>query len=81
VFRSEMGQNFYVAIIAWTSCFVLTVLISLATRRTKTDAELRGLVYSLTPRPSEAGEPWFRRPAVVGSIVLAVTLLLNFLFR
>jgi solute:Na+ symporter, SSS family len=81
VFRSEMGQNFYVAIVAWTACFVLTVLISLATRRTKTDAELTGLVYSLTPRPSEAGEPWFRRPAVVGSIVLAVTLLLNFLFR
>jgi solute:Na+ symporter, SSS family len=57
------------------------VLISLATRPNKTDAQLHGLVYSLTPRPSEAGEPWFRRPLVVGSIVLAVTLLLNFLFR
>jgi len=81
VFRSEMAQSFYVAIVAWSTCFILTVLISLATRRNKTDAELHGLVYSLTPRPSEEGEPWYRRPVVVGSIVLAVTLLLNFLFR
>ncbi|HEY6927228.1 MAG TPA: hypothetical protein VI653_27375, partial [Steroidobacteraceae bacterium] len=81
VFRSAMAQSFYVAIVAWSACFILTVLISLATRRNKTDAELQGLVYSLTPRPSEAGEPWLRQPAVIGGIVLAVTLLLNFLFR
>jgi SSS family solute:Na+ symporter len=80
VFRSEMGQNFYVAIVAWSACLVLTVLISLVTRRNKSDAELRGLVYSLTPRQPEADEPWYRRPVVVGSLVLAVTLLLNFAF-
>jgi SSS family solute:Na+ symporter len=77
-----MGQNFYVAIVAWTACFVLTALVSLATRRNKGDAELQGLVYSLTPRlPPESGEPWFKRPVVVGLIVLGVTLLLNILFR
>ena len=82
VFRSEMGQNFYVAIVAWSTCFVLTVLVSLATRRNKTDAELQGLVYSLTPRPaSDAGEPWYKRPVLVGVLVLAATLLLNILFR
>ncbi len=81
VFRSEMGQNFYVAIVAWSACFALTVLISLATPRNKTDAELRGLVYSLTPRPVTTDEPWHRRPLVIGSLVLAVTLLLNFVFR
>jgi solute:Na+ symporter, SSS family len=82
VFRSEMGQNFYVAIAAWSACFVLTVLVSLLTRRNKTDAELQGLVYSLTPRlPPESGEPWYKRPVVIGVIVLAVTLGLNLLFR
>jgi len=82
VFRSEMGQNFYVAIVAWSACFVLTVLVSLATARNKTDAQLQGLVYSLTPRlPPESGEPWYKRPVVVGVIVLAVTLVLNLLFR
>jgi SSS family solute:Na+ symporter len=82
VFRSEMGQNFYVAIVAWSACFLLTVLVSLATARNKTDAQLQGLVYSLTPRPaSDAGEPWYKRPVLVGMIVLGVTLLLNILFR
>jgi solute:Na+ symporter, SSS family len=82
VFRSEMGQNFYVAIVAWSTCFVLTILVSLATARNKTDAELQGLVYSLTPRPaSDAGEPWYKRPVLVGMIVLGATLLLNILFR
>jgi solute:Na+ symporter, SSS family len=82
VFRSEMGQNFYVAIVAWSTCFVLTILVSLATPRNKTDAELQGLVYSLTPRPaSDAGDPWYKRPVLVGMLVLGATLLLNILFR
>jgi len=81
VFRSEMGQNFYVAIVAWSACFFLTIVISLATRRNKSDAELAGLVYSLTPRSPETAEPWFRRPVIVGLIVLGLTLLLNVLFR
>jgi solute:Na+ symporter, SSS family len=79
-FHSEMGQNFYVAIVAWTACFVLTILISLATARTKTDAELAGLVHSLTPRPDTAQEPWFRRPAMLGILILTATLLINFAF-
>jgi SSS family solute:Na+ symporter len=80
-FRSEMGQNFYVAAVAWGACFVLTVLISLLTTRNKTDGELQGLVYSLTPQPAGNAEAWFRRPVVVGLIVLAVTLALNILFH
>jgi solute:Na+ symporter, SSS family len=79
-FHSEMGQNFYVAIVAWSACFVLTILISLATARTKTDAELTGLVHSLTPRPDTAQEPWFRRPAVLGIMILTATLAINFAF-
>jgi SSS family solute:Na+ symporter len=82
VFRSEMGQNFYVAIVAWSTCFVITVLVSLATPRNKSDAELQGLVYSLTPRSTaDAGESWYMRPVLVGMIVLGATLLLNILFR
>jgi SSS family solute:Na+ symporter len=79
-FHSEMGQNFYVAIVAWGACFVLTVLISLVTPRVKSDADMRGLVYSLTPRATSHGERWYRRPATLGIIVLAATLLLNLIF-
>ena len=80
LFRSEMGQNFYMAIVAWTSCFLLTIGISLLTARTKSDADLKGLVYSLTPKPEAEAEPWYARPAFVGIAVLAVTVLLNILF-
>jgi SSS family solute:Na+ symporter len=80
-FRSEMGQNFYMAIVACGACFALTALISLATKPTRTDGELRGLVYSLTARPEAGLEPWYRRPAVLGAIVLAAAVLLNLVFR
>ena len=42
IFHNEMGQNFYMAMVAWTACFALTILISLATRRNKTDAGIEG---------------------------------------
>ena len=80
IFHSEMGQNFWMAIVAWSACFALTFLISLATRRTKSDAELAGLVYSLTPRPKAADEPWYQRPVTLGIIILAATLVLNLIF-
>jgi len=80
LFRSEMGQNFYMAIVAWTSCFLLTIGISLLTARTKSDADLKGLVYSLTPKPDSEDEPWYARPAFVGIVVLLITVGLNILF-
>ncbi len=44
VFPSDMAQNFWLASFAFTACFVLTLVISLATQRTKTDEELKGQV-------------------------------------
>jgi SSS family solute:Na+ symporter len=80
IFHSEMGQNFWMAIVAWSACFLLTLAISLSTRRTKSDEQLAGLVYSLTERPKAADEPWHHRPVVLGVIILAATLLLNVIF-
>jgi SSS family solute:Na+ symporter len=79
-FHSEMGQNFWMAIVAWTTCFILTILVSLATKRNKTDDELKGLVYSLTPKPETAHEPWYKQPVTVGILVLLATVFLNLLF-
>jgi SSS family solute:Na+ symporter len=80
VYPSEMAQNFWTAIIAWTSCFVATIVISLVTRREKTDAELGGLVYSLTPRIKDHELEWYQRPATLGAAVLGLTLVLNIIF-
>ncbi len=79
-YPSEMAQNFWTAIVAWTSCFLATIAISLTTRRDKTDAELGGLVYSLTPRITDRELVWYRRPATLGVAVLALTLVLNVVF-
>jgi solute:Na+ symporter, SSS family len=79
-FQSEMGQNFWMAIVAWSACFGLTVLISLLTRRTKTDEDLKGLVYSLTPKPKSEDEAWYKRPVLVGVLVMIAVVILNLLF-
>jgi SSS family solute:Na+ symporter len=76
----DMAQNFWAAIYAWTACFVVTIVVSLATRRNKTDDELRGLVYSLTPRVKEQGVAWYRQPALVGVLVILSAVVLNIIF-
>ena len=76
-----MAQNFWMAIFAFTGCFLATAGISLATKANKTDDQLRGLVYSLTDKPQEApGTPWYSRPVTLGVIVLGAALVLNVLF-
>ena len=75
-----MAQNFWTAIFAWTACFVVTIVISLVTARNKSDAELTGLVYSLTPRITDDELAWYKRPAALGAVVLGMTLVLNILF-
>jgi solute:Na+ symporter, SSS family len=79
-YPSEMAQNFWTAIFAWTACFLTTIVTSLATRQDRADAELEGLVYSLTPKPKEDYLPVYKRPAFLGVLVLALTLVLNILF-
>jgi SSS family solute:Na+ symporter len=79
LYTSEMAQNFWTAIYAFTTCVVLTVVVSLLTRP-RAERELVGLVYSLTERPKETDPRWYMRPATVGVIVLALSLALNFLF-
>jgi solute:Na+ symporter, SSS family len=78
-YPSEMAQNFRTATWAWSVCFLVTIAISLATRP-RAEEELRGLVYALTERPVETGEPWYRRVGPLACVVLGMTLLLNIIF-
>jgi solute:Na+ symporter, SSS family len=78
-YPSEMAQNFWTAIDAWTVCFVVTIVVSLMTRP-RDERELVGLVYSLTEKPRDEALAWHRRPAVLGAIVLAATAALNLVF-
>jgi solute:Na+ symporter, SSS family len=78
-YPSDMAQNFWTAIWAFTACFLITILVSLLTRP-RDEKELKGLVYSLTERPREENLSWYKRPAVLAVIVLALTAGLNFIF-
>ena len=79
VLPSDMAQNFWLASFAFTVCFVLTVVISLATKRVKSDEELKGLVYSLTPKP-KVDQAWYARPEFIGIVLLIVCVYFNYLF-
>jgi solute:Na+ symporter, SSS family len=74
-----MAQNFWIAIFAWSTCFLITIMISLATSP-KPEPELRGLVYGLTELPHDATEPWYRRPGPLAIVVLVALVILNVIF-
>jgi SSS family solute:Na+ symporter len=78
-YPSEMAQNFWTAIYAWTTCFVVTIAVSLVTAPRPAE-ELRGLVYTLTERPRDEGARWYERPAPLAVILLAMLVVLNVIF-
>jgi SSS family solute:Na+ symporter len=76
----EMAQNFWTAIFACAAATLITVTVSLATKQTKTDEELNGLVYSMTPKISEANIPWIKRTNTLALFVLIIFVILSILF-
>lgn len=78
-FNSGMAQSFMVAIAAFVTCFVLTIIISLFTKPHPKE-KLVGLVYSLTPKPKTDDVAWYRRPVSIGIIILVVVTILNLIF-
>ena len=79
-FQSAMTQNFWLAISSFGAAAATIVVVSLMTRRKKTDEELKGLVYSLTPRQSDPDAPWYAKPAISVIIILLVGIALNIYF-
>jgi SSS family solute:Na+ symporter len=78
-FPSVMAQNFWIAIFAWTACFIVTIVVSLTTapRREK---DLEGLVYGLTKIGADPGAKWYERPTPLAVAVSIVVILLNIWF-
>jgi SSS family solute:Na+ symporter len=76
----EMAQNFWTAIIAFSVATLVTVVLSLLTRKIKTDEDLRGLVYSLTPKLVEENAAWYQRPVGLAVIVAVICVILSIIF-
>jgi SSS family solute:Na+ symporter len=78
-FPSTMAQNFWIAIFAWSTCLVVTVLMSLLSQP-KPEAELHNLVYGLTDIPHDPAPPWYKRPLPLAAVVIVALVFLNLLF-
>jgi SSS family solute:Na+ symporter len=78
-YPSDMAQNFWTAIFAFTVNLLVTIAVSLATKP-RPESELVGLVYSLTPKPIDTHLSWYQKPAILGVVVLAMLVVLNLVF-
>ncbi len=81
---SGQGASFVAAGAAFVVDVLVSVVVSLMTRP-RVEAELTGLVYSLTPKeslvdPDEASLPWYQSPVKLAGIGLVLVVVLNVLF-
>ena len=76
----EMAQNFWTAIFACATSSIVAVSLSLVTVQKKSNAELKGLVYSLTPKVHEEVVPWYQRSTTLAIVVLSIAVVLTILF-
>lgn len=79
-FPSQMAQNFWIAIIAFTTCLVISMAVSMVTAP-RPDKEMEGLVYGLTKLPSDDAAKWYQRPAPLTVMVVILLVILNIWFR
>jgi SSS family solute:Na+ symporter len=81
---SGQGASFAAA----GAAFIVDILVSLIVTpltEARQESELRGLVYSLTPRsdfhdPVDDGKAWFAKPVGLAGISLTLVIILNILF-
>jgi SSS family solute:Na+ symporter len=78
-YPSDMAQNFYGAIYAFSVNFVVAVVVSLFTKP-HPEEQLVGLVHSLTPKPPHAHAEWWKRPEALAVAILLVAVALNIFF-
>jgi SSS family solute:Na+ symporter len=78
-FSSTMAQNFWIAIISWCSCLIVTVLVTLFTQP-KPESELHNLVYGVTDIPHEGGVVWYKRPGPLAVAVIVVLVIVNVIY-
>ena len=79
-FPSTMAQNFWIAIFAWTTCFVVTIA---GEPGDETASPKRAAQPGLRPHRNAARGgrvPGIKRPGPLAMIVLAVLVIVNMIF-
>jgi len=75
----DQAQNMFRALWCCSICVIVTVVVSLVTKP-KPDAELKDLVYGLTPIPKEEQVSIFHSPVFWGVVVAVVFIILQIIF-
>ena len=74
-----LAQDMYQSLWSCVTCILVTVLVTLVTKP-RPDAELVGLVYSLTPVAHEEHASLLHRPWFWGVVAIAVLIILQIIF-
>ena len=74
-----LAQAMYQALWSCVTCVVVTVLVTLVTKP-RPDAELKGLVYSLTEIAQEEHASLFHRPIFWGALAIVLLIVLQIIF-
>lgn len=82
---SGQGASFVAAGAAFVVDILVSVIVTSFTRP-RVESELKGLVYSLTPKeslvdPDEVHLPWWQSPPKLAGIGLVLVIILNVIFR
>ena len=78
-YAQGLAQDMYQALWSCVTCVVVTVIVTAFTRP-RPDAELRGLVYSLTDVAHEKAARLYHRPAFWAVVALAIFVILQVIF-
>ena len=65
-FPSTMAQNFWIAIFAWTTCFLVTILVSLMTQPRPERGTRRAWSTDSPKMPHDRDKAWYLRPGAGG---------------
>ena len=81
---SGQGASFVAAGAAFVIDIVVSIVVTMVTRP-KDESELRGLVYSLTPKAdfhdeNEGALAWYQQPTKLAAVGLVMVIILNILF-
>ena len=79
-YPSVMAQNFWTAIYAFSTALIITIVLTFVTKQKKSDEDLKGLVYSLTPRIKDESKGWYDSPIFLAIVVGVVAIALSLLF-
>jgi len=78
-YAKGLAQDMYQALWSFIVCVIVTFVVSMMTQP-KTEAELTGLVYGLTPIPEVGNVPLYEKPLFWAAIVVTVFFILNIIF-